>query len=231
MSTIADEREWISSSLRKEQTALFLRMEMSSHKVLKPPSPLKPQKGTLQSCWLSRARPSPSSEVHVFCCDNKVICQYVHSRLKLNHEIKEETMTLKRTVSVHPCMGPGEMWAAADRTRPTWRQVQECSWAALTAQRAVPQSPHPSLLQHHSPSHNPALCFMLVSVLRGLSLSTLDLLTAQQTLSVSPVSFLQVQWAQTGEQGPEQPRGSAGGGQSGTRRNMRGTFQFHGTTQ
>lgn len=188
MSISADEREWISSGLRKEQTALFLRMEMSSHKVLKPRSPLKPQKGTLQSCWLPHARPSPSSEVYVFCCDNKVICQYVHSRLKLNHEIKEETMTLERTVSIHPCMGPEEIWAAADRTRPTWRQVQERSWAALTAQGAVPQPPHPSLLQHHSPSHNPALCFMPVSAQLGF---------------FNPVSFLQVQWAQTGEQGPE----------------------------
>lgn len=105
MSTSADEREGISCSLRKEQIAVFPWMEMSSHKLLKPTSPLKLQNSTLHSCLLPCARSSQSSEVHVFCCpDNKVTYGYVHIRLKWNKEIKE-TMTWKRTVSTHPWIG------------------------------------------------------------------------------------------------------------------------------
>ena len=106
MSTSADEREGIRCSLRKEQIAVFPRMEMSSHKLLKPTSALKLQNGTLQSRLLPSARSSRSSEVHVFCCrDDKVTYGYVHIQLKLNNETKEEAMTWKRTVSIHPCTG------------------------------------------------------------------------------------------------------------------------------
>jgi len=105
-SASADEREGIICSPRKQQTAAFLRVEMSSHKLIQPASALKAQNGTLYSCLLPSARPGQASDVHLFCCrDNKVVYGYVHIRLKLNDKIQEETTTWKRTLSIHPCTG------------------------------------------------------------------------------------------------------------------------------